>query len=1119
MFPNTQKYIPGGFNLENASKLGYATISADNNFVLISYLDRTLNIVGMYEIDNATQKFYFQNNYVVFIDNSFANIEAIDFHWDLKLLRENVEINLPNQKTIKEKTGNLYISDDKRDLFISDDKRDLFKGQNLNDTKLLVRCVIRQGDKLTQLRLIHDLAQVFTMESDNSLVNSDYVTEGAHMALLSNNYSSFFTINNDTNGDWWLPVVTSILFQNIQSKIEMVVEDENLTIKDNTKPVALEKTINQSNFQNTPIEKLSTALKETIGICGLNICLSGLFLKNGNNTFLNQPTLLPSDENQFFTSLVTQFRSLSIQEKVNLFNSIKFPKSNIKATEMILSELTEDARDLLRDNELSIEYNDLFLKIIHKHFTGLAASEISKPKKKSYAISALVWSDVIDGLLNRSRIPVEKFRIQFLDIRSGRPLAKGTRVRFIRLISKRGQNDRIIWNPALIQNTRNGNEPVQTGFDFDKDKNTLHILAKLGYYSPANGDKTAQKDFKTKERIKALNDYFATRIIDGDEKPIVFSLDESDPKKPKPEPKIPAKYLHYIRKEYKSISRIGENGILTIPIHKSLLDNRLVEIEIGLWEYPIVREQYVQSTEQGETSHLRRPTGAENPENGTTFRITWIGDDNTPSINNAQSIDWQENASGNRHFGWKARIDDSNFANLRMCEKLTIKSNDGAFADFNRTLYNREGSIHMTVFAMQWCQPVWAPIPATATHKILGSLHPRTHMSRGTFVPITEDERNNPIMVTNWRSGGSYDGGRDYGSLFPRNDNSEIVEGFIADLINSEDLVVAFNRIRGGTFTSPPRGSYSSGDDRHPYEEKPHHGIDYYAISNNSKVFVLNGGKIESMGLSNGYGLCCNIQTNKIHLRVGHLTNGTGGTLIIANSKVLTGQFVGLAGKSFRNLGAAAPDDVDNTNTYHAYPVHLHFEIGLTSTRRYLHPKVLLDDFNKHLILENTSYKIFPCDCEGNGGDGNPQGKKCSLRNDRGIIQADRRHSICNTCWAYKNLHCPYLRADYENDRNNIARQRAQLLFLYLREQRSGAIPHNRYLNPKGAETEDPNDANLQSLTLALTRFRLRNPNDTLDTIVPYPRTDLNRVNPQIPANDTRYNSPENIGWNTIPEV
>lgn len=41
---NTERWIPGGFTLENALKLGLATISEDENYILVSYLDTNIRL-------------------------------------------------------------------------------------------------------------------------------------------------------------------------------------------------------------------------------------------------------------------------------------------------------------------------------------------------------------------------------------------------------------------------------------------------------------------------------------------------------------------------------------------------------------------------------------------------------------------------------------------------------------------------------------------------------------------------------------------------------------------------------------------------------------------------------------------------------------------------------------------------------------------------------------------------------------------------------------------------------------------------------------------------------------------------------------------------------------------
>ncbi len=338
---------------------------------------------------------------------------------------------------------------------------------------------------------------------------------------------------------------------------------------------------------------------------------------------------------------------------------------------------------------------------------------------------------------------------------------------------------------------------------------------------------------------------------------------------------------------------------------------------------------------------------------------------------------------------------------------------------------------------MQWCQPVWAPIPETAVYFIEGNISPLTGIGRGLARLIPDEFRSKPIMVTTHIGGGSGKG-RDYGSLVLKDTEAYSLDGEKYDNSNyqCESILETYSHNNRKT----PRQKNNS--------NRPHQGIDYYANDESttynssektSPVFAIHGGQIGTLlsrpSANSHYGLQYEVRIGQfkpsVYAFYGHLDKKD--ITINANWTNIV-----MAGRKIGNAGRTYGTDLSDPK-FKSAPTHLHFEMRIEAwNRRIVDPKYIfqlsdesVDSENTNLLLGIEGNRLFPCDCN----NGNYRAYRCYLRNNDLPNANDK--NIANDCWASRNLHCPYLL----NPGNETFLLQAQLRFLHDND-------NNRYESP-----------------------------------------------------------------------
>lgn len=468
-------------------------------------------------------------------------------------------------------------------------------------------------------------------------------------------------------------------------------------------------------------------------------------------------------------------------------------------------------------------------------------------------------------------------KIKVLDVRSNKPVANAV-VKAVKIIDESGNT-----------------ELLKTEFD--------HKATKLGSVSQSNTrsklsikalksllnktDKVADSyDDKWK---KAYKEYWNARIPDAN---IEY------PQQGTPKDNI----LDLIIRDYNDQVATDSNGILTIHIPAALLKDKSARIEIGFWNFPVVKESVVSG--QGLCRDINLETGQ---ANDTHFIVSWG--------NGTQSTEWGGN------FNWivssptqDSEEDENNRAELKVSESFTIKdSTEEIFSikpNLRSFLYAKDGDPHFILFAMEWCQPVY------------------------DFVDDPNPEEDNTV-----RSNDSTFVNMKLGTRWIRGLNMHIPS--IAE--NSG----AYYGRRATTSESPkPRGS-------------AHNGIDLYSgPDGNYPVFAVHAGKLTSKESNGGYGFAGALAlqgSGHPSFYYAHLSEK-----VMTKEWVMAGEKIGFSGIT-RNV-----ENGKVTDYFSGCPFHLHFEFfkkapngngvpGISS----MHPRDKIEDFVGMSRPDGAKYNIL----------------------------------------------------------------------------------------------------------------------------------------------------------------
>jgi|GEM_PF-5298182 len=1006
-FRNSESRIPGGFTLPNANKLGYSSLTSEG-FCIISYLPK-----GIAVDDNLD----FWNQWVVFFDKQKFNAgDDVEYEYSTVFKSSTGATKWSNTRT-----SNIPVL--------------MFKGHELlvaakkaitESTTLEVSIKISTGGTIYNIDIIHDILGL-SLNIENAITtfdgfkvpyaglgNIDYFRKcGNLLGSYLSQAKAFYKGSKD-------------IHQNIYSYLTYTtVMDESQTIYSSQ---LYEEDLNNSSYSLT----YSDAKNIRIGVCSISPFIGSMFMEKNNApyTTLSRKDSATDIKETWFNN----YKNLNVDDRIDIYNKLRFPKSCILSCAEILNEIKKASsyKDVTKNSTSS---NKIMMRRLVTEFDRgpMTTDQYKRASTLSVEVQRKAFSYFTPLLIAARAIPpieYEVIRIKVLDIRSGKPI-KNAKVKRLIIDSdddatptaalRLGDKKYIVKDNAVKESESHkfDFEP-SSGFEFN-DTDTLSIQAQkalhhLGYLNGAPGPKIG-----TQGRLM-YKKYWEDRMEN-----FVFDPLNIDDNK-----------LAWIVNEYLHHRQTDELGNLNVIVPKKLLDSRKLHIEVGFWGFSTALER-IKATS---TPFDRMISRTNNIEESTFFQVNWIGNDTlTKPIlpgepnSNEQNIDWDKNIDGSRHFGWQVNNnwsfpdESSTSSYLKIAQKLMVKETYTSYSSLNLNrlskFYDLETyPFHFVLLGMQWCQPVWEPISSDIEHFVNGGIspslrvslntsganvaHPNSGQPQGAISRINESNRTLPFIVTRYKaaSNNQFGFGRDYGTLV----SSSLAKVYSRDH-NNINLILTDHYLA----YKGPRTKTSG--------NKPHYGMDYFAVANRTPVFALCSGKVSLSSTSTSlFGERIRIYKSGFSFTYAHLHT----RYVSINELVYCGQKVAIAGRTGDNgLEANYPDYA---------PTHLHLEISGDSSftqtsalqdKRLAVPTDIvnyLNDQGKHseneiCLLNNSSRRLFPCDCS--GGDEVDLAVQCKIK----VNDTTGTNSVSNTCWASRNLHCPYM--------SGIFLIQAQLTFLH----------------------------------------------------------------------------------------
>ncbi len=348
--PKTENRIPGGFTLDNARVLGHAALNG--NFCLVSYLPETIRFGDPVE--------RIINRYVLFVDGSqYPDSTVFSYTWTIDYLTETGATLNSFAETDPEKQQGIYDFNSKNiDLDLT--LLPAFK-------KLRVKCRVTEGANAVEVVLEHLIAEPFQDIADLYAKNeegAEPVARGGNpyaTQVAANFYRDHFQYNpvwNNEGFDIPMNIPLSILYhrvarsgkrRNVYHKFnsdyhEALNEDLLELFKQNRK--------NLVGPNSVKPHLLSMTLEETT------------FIRIGENG--------PPEEEDLFEA----YNDLSEEEKTDIYNYARFPKSNFLVCALTLENLLIKAQEetycvnYLGSDEEQQEWKDVAFEDL-KDYPGL----------------------------------------------------------------------------------------------------------------------------------------------------------------------------------------------------------------------------------------------------------------------------------------------------------------------------------------------------------------------------------------------------------------------------------------------------------------------------------------------------------------------------------------------------------------------------------------------------------------------------------------------------------------------------------------------------------------------------------------------------------------------------
>lgn len=426
-----------------------------------------------------------------------------------------------------------------------------------------------------------------------------------------------------------------------------------------------------------------------------------------------------------------------------------------------------------------------------------------------------------------------------------------------------------------------------------------------------------------------------------------------------------------------------QNGMLNIPVPRHMIPAGF-SVEVEFLDFPVLGEATATERTDNKTtvvwrSHRLTPLDlAESgypvwtldfPHELRNLHIRWNG---TQSLNPLQGWGWELDHDGSADqrqksefkTSWEFRIPAFEYGDTIAWSKM-----HDATQSLSLFYHPPSGTPEFVVFAMQWSQATYFEPPADADYLIEGASHEAPAGQRGDVTkPVMHaiampDPPPTQVMYAHYHRSDRPGGGRDYGMYYP---------------------------------SLTPWGGLG------PRGNRPHKGFDLTGVDGDTPVFALTGGPLKSNYVSNGYGNCLiqKMSNGRGYLRYGHLSSveQINGQSLPVGTRLKAGQHVGTQGRTF-----------DANGPYRDAPTHLHLELKTTAalssptaTMRRIREALPSDqhhDANRPHLPDNSMLRLFPCDTSG----ARDEPEKCIVRPGR------TKASIASTCWALRELCCPYM--------------------------------------------------------------------------------------------------------------
>lgn len=394
---------------------------------------------------------------------------------------------------------------------------------------------------------------------------------------------------------------------------------------------------------------------------------------------------------QFVASALNVFPGLraatadGINQRVDLLNLLRFPKTNIKVCAAILSKIksghaqysTIKQEPLLKNNTALMYITEEFFKSLLSSLTGSSLTDDDAKKAMGFSKKAVqMLSYPFIAIQNYEPIyAFETYKIQVLDCRSGKPVPNAPVKRL-----KIGSLDVMFkYDSAVISTNASSIKDSQVALNgFVEEYNDASTTKQRSKYNCG-----AASDHYGRMGRAAFNKYWLERNCS------FLSLQVNNGGDP-----LESTYKLIID-EYNAHRATDEHGYLNVKIPLNvLLTQEEIDIEVGFYDFPVVLEEIKADDRPDPICRLKNET------NLTNFKIFYEG---------SQSIDWGQS------MGWKAERGNTGSL-FKVSEKvkaaMAIKV-DGSkdFADrWTSVYYDPEKTVenpHAVLFAMQWCQPVW----------------------------------------------------------------------------------------------------------------------------------------------------------------------------------------------------------------------------------------------------------------------------------------------------------------------------------------------------------------------------------------------------------------------------